>query len=87
MSRRLNQRGETSGNSDYEFKFKYSKYAINLAAKNGHINVLEWFHNSQHEFKYSADAINWAAENGHINVLEWFRDSKLCKPECIRLVP
>jgi hypothetical protein len=51
MNRRLNQRGETSGNSVYGFK--YSEWAINNAASNGHINALDWFYNSDYEFKYS----------------------------------
>ena len=50
---------------------KYSKSEINWASENGHINVLEWFKNSDLEFKYS----NWASQNGHINVLKWFKNN------------
>ena len=50
---------------------------INWAAKNGHVNVLEWFKNSGLEFKYTDNAIDWAAQNGHVNVLEWFKNSGL----------
>jgi ankyrin repeat protein len=49
---------------------------FNKAAENGHVNVLEWFHNSDYEFKYSEWTINFAAYYGHINVLEWFHNSE-----------
>ena len=34
---------------------------VDLASKNGHIAVLEWFKNSEYEFKYTDDAIDWAS--------------------------
>jgi hypothetical protein len=40
----------------------------------GHINVLDWFHNSEYEFKYSIYAIDHASDAGHVNVLEWFHN-------------
>jgi hypothetical protein len=50
---------------------------IEYAAVKGHVNVLEWFKNSEYELKYDESAINKAFQNGHIDVLEWF--TKLCK--------
>ena len=53
--------------------FKYSINAIDLAAKHGHIHILDWFENSGYEFKYE-DAIINASENGHIKILDWFKN-------------
>lgn len=49
--------------------------SINYAAANGHVDVLEWFHNSIFDFEYNSDTIDNAAANGHVNVLEWFKNS------------
>ena len=48
-----------------------SDNSINCAAENGHINILQWFKNSNLELKYSKKAINGASKNGNINILEW----------------
>ena len=36
-------------NSDYKFKYTYA--TIDRASENGHVNVLEWFKNSEFDFK------------------------------------
>lgn len=54
------------------YQYTHSK-GIDLAAGNGHVNILEWvIKQSGLFYTYSKWAINWAAENGHIDVLEWF---------------
>jgi hypothetical protein len=47
-------------------------YAIDGAAVNVHINILEWFHNSEYEFKYSFIGNNkitqeWFIQHGYTN--------------------
>ena len=53
---------------------------IDRASLNGHINILEWFKNSEYEFKYSNYAIDCASYHGHINILEWYKNSKYLVP-------
>lgn len=49
---------------------------IDLAAANGHTNVLEWFYRicekTKIEFNFTEIALDQASANGHIEVLEWF---------------
>ena len=56
-------------------EFSYTNDTINNASENGHVDILEWVHNSEYEFKYNARTISDASKNGHINVLEWFHKS------------
>jgi len=67
------------------YKIKYFNF-INFACKNGHINILEWFKNSDYEFKYDESAIHFACKNGHINVLEWFKNSNYELKYCINYI-
>ena len=41
---------------------------------NGHIDVLNWFANSEYKFKYSNSTIDYAAENGARRRLRFHRD-------------
>ena len=41
-----------------------------------HIDILEWFANSEYEFICSIYIIDNAAKNGHIEILKWFANSK-----------
>jgi hypothetical protein len=56
-------------------KVLYKNDIIHTACGYGHIQVLEWFKNSDYEFKYNKFAITNASYNGHIQVLEWFKNS------------
>lgn len=60
-------------NSRYDFCYKQ---AIDGAASNGHINILQWFDESEYPFNYTINAIYRACINNHINVLKWFHKSK-----------
>ena len=51
----------------------YTERAINSAAQNGKIDVLNWFDKSNHDFIYTIDAINYAA---NVSILDWFDKSK-----------
>lgn len=57
-------------------KFKYSSNAIDFAASQGFIHILEWFYKVCKEynlkFKYTVHAIHLASRRGHTNVLDWF---------------
>ena len=65
----------------YGIDICYSTRAVNKAAANGHIKVLNWFYmqNVKYglKFKYDAYAIDNAAANGHIKVLDWFYEHSL----------
>lgn len=58
-----------------KFYIKYSEDAINDAAINGHVKVLEWFNKElfQFRFRFTRDVINSTAINGHIDVLNWIK--------------
>lgn len=53
---------------------EYSKKTIDMAAKKGNLEILNWFVNSGLNFKYKF-AIDDACKGGHINILEWFHNS------------
>ena len=53
----------------------YKNSIIVNASIYGHIEVLEWFKNSNYKFKYNKNSIIWASKEGHIKVLEWFKNS------------
>jgi ankyrin repeat protein len=49
--------------------------AMDYAAQNGHIDVVEWLH----EFRVegcTTDAMDWAAENGHLEVVKFLKTCK-----------
>lgn len=48
------------------------KRLVDIAAINGHIDVLEYFYNMAEEFAYSHNAIDYASANGYVDMLEWF---------------
>ena len=45
-----------------------TKYAMNLAAGNGHLHVVQWLHKNRTE-GCTEDAMNLASENGHLHVV------------------
>ena len=55
-------------------KILYKNNIINNASCYNHIQVLEWFKNSEYEFEYSETAIFFASMHGHIQVLEWLKN-------------
>ena len=52
-----------------------NKNSINSASYSGHINVLDWFHNSCYEFKYNDFVINYFQENNLELVSKWFKEN------------
>ncbi|KAI9218375.1 hypothetical protein BC828DRAFT_407649 [Blastocladiella britannica] len=57
--------------------FTYTILAMDWASWNGHINVLNWWHNTGLKLKYSENAMDWVSMNGHVDVLDWWRHSGL----------
>jgi len=53
---------------------KYSTAAIDGAAKNGHIAVIDWWNKSSLSVMYTKNAINWASANGHLLVLVYLKN-------------
>ena len=39
---------------------------------NGHVQILEWFKNSNYKFKYYKNAITCASKVKNIKILKWF---------------
>lgn len=73
-----------------KIKFSYTEEAVNGAAGNGFINIIEFFDNLDPEiintsyihyikatqnFLYNEEAIDMAVAGGHLNVVEWFYNS------------
>jgi hypothetical protein len=53
---------------------------------NGHVNVLEWFKNSDYEFKYYKYAFYGASRHGQVHVLEWFKNNNYKSSlKCVKL--
>lgn len=56
----------------------YSQNAMDLASRNNHRNVLDWWlKNFPHALKYSEYALDWASEYGHDQILDWWFKSGL----------
>jgi ankyrin repeat protein len=51
---------------------KYSKYSMDYASENGHIDTLKWWKENVNELKYSNFFMDYASENGHIDTLKWW---------------
>ena len=56
-------------------KYYISNRGMDWASRNGHIDILEWYKNSELNFRHTENAINYASGNGHINILRWFKNS------------
>lgn len=54
----------------------YSSRAVDYAAGNGHIKVLDFFKELDFELLYTENAIDFASSNNHMCVLKWFCDNK-----------
>ena len=50
----------------------YCTRGIYLAARYGHVSVLNWMIKSDLIPSYTTDAVDRAAAHGHVTVLEWF---------------
>ena len=55
--------------NNFNITEKYNEI-INNGSKNGNINVLVWFKNSEFKYRY---VITHALENKHKNILKWFK--------------
>uniref|UniRef100_A0A6C0ECJ4 Ankyrin repeat protein n=1 Tax=viral metagenome TaxID=1070528 RepID=A0A6C0ECJ4_9ZZZZ len=68
---------------DYLFKHnkitEYHDISLDLASRNDHINILEWWYNSglPLPLKCSERALELASAKGHVNILEWWKKSGL----------
>ena len=56
-------------------KAKCTPCAMDLAAKNGHLEVIKWLHHYRTE-GCSYRAMNWAANNGHLEVVKWLHENR-----------
>src|SRR5271154_5506634 len=64
-------------NTFTKFGLNIYDYSMDLASKNGHVNVLQWWKDSGLVLIYDYTAMEWASENGRVNVLQWWKDSGL----------
>ena len=48
--------------------------AMNWAAENGHLPVVQWLHANRQE-GCTTLAINWAAKNGHLDIVQWLKEN------------
>ena len=55
-------------------KLNYT-YAMDRAAKNGHLEVIKWLHHNCTEC-CTESAMNNAAENGHLNIMKWLHENR-----------
>ncbi|AFX92777.1 putative ankyrin repeat protein [Megavirus courdo11] len=55
----------------------YTEASMDIASKNGCVDILDYWFHSGFELKYSRDAIEYASEQGHVNVLDWWINSGL----------
>ena len=49
--------------------------AMNLAARNGHLEVVKWLHQNRTE-GCTTDAMDHAASNGHLDVVKWLHQNR-----------
>ncbi|OWZ04601.1 hypothetical protein PHMEG_00023469 [Phytophthora megakarya] len=60
-------------------KTKCTIAAMNGAAANGHLSVVEWLHDSIRQ-AYTTEAMDGAARNGHLDVVRWLHEN--CTEDC-----
>nr|WBF70587.1 putative ankyrin repeat protein [Megavirus caiporensis] len=58
-------------------KMHYTEASMDIASKNGYVDILDYWFHSGFELKYSHDAIEYASEQGRDNVLNWWINSGL----------
>ncbi|KAG0142878.1 hypothetical protein CROQUDRAFT_97026 [Cronartium quercuum f. sp. fusiforme G11] len=51
--------------------------SIDEASRNGHVNILEWWKQSNLKLTYSINSLNLATQNSNLNVLNWWKCSGL----------
>ncbi|CEJ85695.1 hypothetical protein VHEMI03849 [[Torrubiella] hemipterigena] len=60
----------------FKDKHIYDAEAVDVASKNGHVRVLDWWwRRSGLPLRYTEAALEQASGKGHLLVLEWWRDS------------
>jgi hypothetical protein len=61
-----------------KFNLDVSKYSFESACSNGHVDILQWWKNSDANFKIDTTiSITNASTEGRVNVLEWLKHSGL----------
>lgn len=55
--------------------FSCTTWAMDLAAKRGHLDIVEWLHNNRTE-GCTTYAVDLAAMNGHTRVVKWLLDNR-----------
>src|SRR5437016_230119 len=53
----------------------FTKYAMDFAASNGHLEVIKWLHQNRKE-GCNDDAMDNAASNGHLDVVKWLHENR-----------
>ena len=72
--------GDIAASNGYLNLIKKKEYisftinAMNFAAKNGHLEVVEWLHLNRKE-GCTVYAMDQAAENGHLEVVRWLQNN------------
>ena len=57
-------------NFEQDSKVRFTKNAMNFAAKNGHLKVVKWLHENKKE-GCTTLAMDFASRSGHYEVVEW----------------
>ena len=57
-------------NFEHDSSVRFTKNAMNFAAKNGHLNVVIWLHENRKE-GCTTLAMDFASRSGHYEVVEW----------------
>ena len=51
--------------------------AIELAARNGHLHIIEWFHEIKPRTgDWTTLVMDWAAHRGHLEVVKWLHENR-----------
>lgn len=59
----------------FQNRHVYDTRAMDVASKNGHVHILQWWKQSELPLSYTAVSLEQASHNGLIPVLDWWRDA------------
>ena len=57
--------------------FSDIRNACDIAAEQGHIDILEWFYTHKYRVNISDYGTNWIVISGHLHVLQWMHDKQI----------